>query len=82
MVKNKEFKVGLFAAVALVLLYFGFNFLKGIDFFSTTEKYYAVYDNIDQLAVSNPVLINGFAVGRVSRIAIMQSKGLKERTQR
>lgn len=74
MVKNKEFKVGLFAAVALVLLYFGFNFLKGIDFFSTTEKYYAVYDNIDQLAVSNPVLINGFAVGRVSRIAIMQSK--------
>jgi phospholipid/cholesterol/gamma-HCH transport system substrate-binding protein len=74
MVKNKEFKVGLFAAVALVLLYFGFNFLKGIDFFSTTEKYYAVYDNIDQLAVSNPVLINGFAVGRVSRIAIMQDK--------
>jgi phospholipid/cholesterol/gamma-HCH transport system substrate-binding protein len=33
MVKNKEFKVGLFATVALVLLYFGFNFLKGIDFF-------------------------------------------------
>lgn len=74
MVKNKEFKVGLFVAVALVLLYFGFNFLKGIDFFSTTDKYYAVYDNIDQLAVSNPVLINGFAVGRVSRIAIMQER--------
>lgn len=74
MVKNKEFKVGLFAAVALVLLYFGFNFLKGIDFFSTTNKYFVVYDNIDQLAVSNPVLINGFAVGRVSRIAIMQEK--------
>ncbi|MBX2914930.1 MAG: MCE family protein [Cyclobacteriaceae bacterium] len=74
MVKNKEFKVGLFATVALVLLYFGFNFLKGIDFFSTTNKYYVVYDNIDQLAVSNPVLINGFAVGRVSRIAILQNK--------
>jgi phospholipid/cholesterol/gamma-HCH transport system substrate-binding protein len=74
MVKNKEFKVGLFAAVSLVLLYFGFNFLKGIDFFATTDKYYVVYDNIDQLAVSNPVLINGFAVGRVSRIAIMQNK--------
>ncbi|HMR56688.1 MAG TPA: MlaD family protein [Cyclobacteriaceae bacterium] len=74
MVKNKEFKVGLFATVALVLLYFGFNFLKGIDFFSTTNKYYVVYDNIDQLAASNPVLINGFAVGRVSRIAIMQNR--------
>lgn len=72
--KNKEVKVGLFVTAALVLLYFGFNFLKGIDFFTTTNKYYVVYDNIDQLAVSNPVLINGFAVGRVSRISIMQRK--------
>ncbi|MBL7871079.1 MAG: MCE family protein [Cyclobacteriaceae bacterium] len=72
--KNKEFKVGLFVAVTLVLLYFGFNFLKGIDFFSTTNKYYVIYDNIDELAVSNPVLVNGFAVGRVSHINIMQKK--------
>ncbi len=54
-------------------MYFGFNFLKGIDFFSSSSKYYAVYDNIDQLAVSNPVLVNGFAVGRVSRISILQN---------
>jgi phospholipid/cholesterol/gamma-HCH transport system substrate-binding protein len=73
-VKNKEFKVGLFVAASIVLLYFGFNFLKGIDFFSTTNKYYVIYDNIDQLAVSNPVLINGFAVGRVNHIRIMQNK--------
>ncbi len=72
--KNKEFKVGLFVAVTLVLLYFGFNFLKGVDFFSSTNKYYVIYDNIDELAVSNPVLVNGFAVGRVSRINIMQKK--------
>jgi phospholipid/cholesterol/gamma-HCH transport system substrate-binding protein len=73
-VKNKEFKVGLFVAASIVLLYFGFNFLKGIDFFSTTNRYYAVYDNIDQLAVSNPVLINGFTVGRVNHIRILQNK--------
>jgi len=73
-VKNKEFKVGLFVAITLVLLYFGFNFLKGIDFFTTTDKYYVIYDNIDELAVSNPVLINGFAVGRVSHINIMHNK--------
>lgn len=72
--KNKEFKVGLFVAVTLVLLYFGFNFLKGVDFFSATNKYYVIYDNIDELAVSNPVLVNGFAVGRVSHINIMQKK--------
>jgi len=73
-VKNKEFKVGLFVAAGLVLLYLGFNYLKGIDFFSSTNKYYAVYDNVDQLAVSNPILVNGFAVGRVSNIKIMQDK--------
>lgn len=70
--RSKEFKVGLFAAAALVLLYFGFNFLKGIDFFSSTYKYYTIYDNVDQLAVSNPVLVNGYAVGRVSDISILQ----------
>lgn len=60
--------------IALVLLYFGFNFLKGIDFLSSTNKYYAIYENVDQLAVSNPVLVNGYAVGRVSHIRIVQGK--------
>ncbi|HEV8515623.1 MAG TPA: MlaD family protein, partial [Cyclobacteriaceae bacterium] len=72
--KNKELKVGLFSAIALVLLYFGFNFLKGKDFFETKKTYYAVYDNIDQLEVSNPVLVSGYAVGRVSHIKILQNK--------
>ncbi|MCU0419843.1 MAG: MlaD family protein [Cyclobacteriaceae bacterium] len=71
---NKEVKVGVFAAISIVLLYFGFQFLKGSDFFSTTNKYYLVFDNVDQLAVSNPVLINGYAVGRVSGIRIMQNR--------
>ena len=48
---NKEVKVGLFMTITLVMLYFGFNYLKGIDFFSSTNKYYAIYDNVDQLAV-------------------------------
>ena len=60
--------------IALVMLYFGFNFLKGVDFLSSTNKYYAVYDNVDQLSVSNPVLVNGYAVGRVSYIRILQAK--------
>jgi len=75
-VKNisKEVIVGLFATIGLVLLYLGFNYLKGIDFFSSTSKYFAVYDNVDQLAVSNPVLVNGYAVGRVSHIRILRNK--------
>ncbi|HEX7015321.1 MAG TPA: MlaD family protein [Cyclobacteriaceae bacterium] len=72
---SKEFKVGLFMVVALVLLYFGFNFLKGIDFFSSTDKYYAIYNNVDKLTQSNQVFLNGFAVGRVGDIEILQDNG-------
>lgn len=71
---SKEVKVGLFMVVSLVLLYLGFNYLKGIDFFSSTNKYYAVYNNVDKLMPSNQVYINGYAVGRVSKIQFQQQR--------
>lgn len=71
---SKEFKVGLLAIVSMTILYFGFNFLKGIDLFKETNSYYALYENIDGLTVSNPVIINGLSVGRVSNIEILQNK--------
>lgn len=71
---SKEFKVGLFMVVAITLLYFGFNFLKGIDFFSSSKKYYTVFTNVDKLTESNQIYLNGYAVGRVSEIRIEQEK--------
>ena len=40
---SKEFKVGLFTLLGGLMLYFGVNFLKGVDFLSTNNLYYAVY---------------------------------------
>lgn len=60
--------------VTITLLYFGFNFLKGIDFFSTSNKYFVIYENVDKLTESNQVFLNGYAVGRVSDIQIEQKK--------
>lgn len=71
---SKEVRVGLFMVVSLVLLYLGFNYLKGIDFFSSRRKYYAIYDNVDQLMPSNQVYLNGVSVGRVSKIQIDQPR--------
>lgn len=71
---NKEFKIGLFSVIAISLLYLGFNFLKGVDFFSTSSKYYVVYDNIGGLQVSNSVIINGLSIGRVSDITLIQNE--------
>jgi len=76
-VKHKELIVGVFVAIALVLLYFGFNYLKGTDFFKATSTYFVKYDNVSELAVSNPVLVNGYAVGRVSRISLLPYQGNK-----
>ena len=65
------------ALVAGVLMYFGVNFLRGSDFLSSTNTYYAIYDDIDGLTVSNQVLVNGLTVGRVSDIRILQDQGNK-----
>jgi len=70
---RKELTIGIFSAGVLFLLYFGFNFLKGFNLFSKNNKYYAVFQNVDNLAVSNSVRLNGVAVGRVSHIEIMNN---------
>lgn len=58
----------------MTALYYGFYFLKGIDFLSSTTKYYVVYENVDNLAISNPVQVSGYSVGRVSDIRILTDK--------
>ena len=71
---SKEIKVGLIGIIGLVLFYLGSNFLKGIDFFSPINRYYALYENVDGLIVANPVIVNGYSVGRVSEIRILQER--------
>ncbi|MHA4737465.1 MlaD family protein [Dyadobacter sp. MSC1_007] len=71
---SREAKVGMMAILAIVMLYFGFHILKGSDVFSRTYKYYIVYDNIDGLTASNPVLLNGLNVGRVQEIRLLQNR--------
>ncbi len=65
---TKEVKIGLALLAAITALIFGLNFLKGKNLFTNRTHYYALYDNIDGLAESNPVVINGFVVGQVDKI--------------
>ncbi|MCU0389916.1 MAG: MlaD family protein [Thermoflexibacter sp.] len=74
---SKELKIGLLTVIGGIILYFGFNFLKGYDLFSSTASYYVIYDRVDGLMSSNPVQINGLNVGKVLSIQIDQSKGSK-----
>ena len=65
---KKEFKVGLLAAIAIAILAFGYNYMKGQDFFTSTNDYFGKYEKIDGLFKSNPVIIRGYKVGSVSSI--------------
>jgi phospholipid/cholesterol/gamma-HCH transport system substrate-binding protein len=70
---SSETKVGVLAAVAIVILIVGYSFLKGNDVFSSENEFYAKYDRVDGLAVSKPVLVNGYQIGRVSKLTLLQS---------
>lgn len=65
-----ETKVGILAAFSIALLIIGYNFLKGNAIFSNETILYAKYPRVDGLAVSKPVLINGFQIGRVDKLKL------------
>lgn len=72
---SKEAKVGLLVIISSTILYTGFNFLKGKDYFSSTNTYYVMYPEIDGLTKSNTIVLNGFAIGRVEEIEMLHEKG-------
>lgn len=66
---SNETKVGAITALAITVLVLGFNFLKGKTLFGKSHTHYAKYKNVQGLASSNPVMINGLQVGSVYSIS-------------
>lgn len=62
---NNETKVGILAVVAILVLVFGFNFLKGKQIFKKQPTLYAIFQNLGSLEKSNLVKINGLPIGTV-----------------
>lgn len=66
--KKKELLIGVLVVVALLVLFFGINFLKGVNLFKASNYYYATYNDVAGLATSAPVTLNGYKVGIVRAI--------------
>ena len=66
---SREFKIGFFGILMIAALYWGINFLKGRDLFTSSVHYYAVYDQVNGLQSSAAVLIKGYKVGSISDIS-------------
>jgi phospholipid/cholesterol/gamma-HCH transport system substrate-binding protein len=67
---SNETKIGALTAVAITILILGYSYLRGNDIFSNSNKFYAIYHSVDGLSVSKPVLVNGFQIGRVSKMQL------------
>lgn len=67
---SKNAIIGLTFIVSLVMLYFGVNYLKGVNVFKKRNVYYAVFENVSKLYVSSPIFVKGFQVGLVHSIKI------------
>ncbi len=65
---KKEVKIGLTGIASLIILFFGINYLKGINMFKPESYYYVEFTNVNGLAQSSPVFANGFKIGIVRDI--------------
>lgn len=65
---TKEVKIALTAIVGIVVLFYGLQFLKGLNVFSSNASYYAAFDDVSGLSASSPVYANGYRVGVVKSL--------------
>ena len=65
---KKQVIIGGCAILAVLILVFGIDYLKGINLFKPANYYYVSYTDVQGLSVSAPVTVNGFKVGQVRDI--------------
>lgn len=65
---RKEVKIGIIGILAIGMLIFGINYLRGVTMFKPSRSYYVEFNNINGLPTSSPVFANGYKIGLVRSI--------------
>lgn len=65
---RKEVKIGIIGIVAIGLLIFGINYLRGVSMLKSSRSYFVEFNNINGLPTSSPVFANGYKIGLVRDI--------------
>ncbi len=71
---SRELKTGVIAILIIILVIWGYNFMKNQKVFDNSRTLYAEYQNVQGLVKSSPVTINGLIVGKVEKISFHPSK--------
>ncbi|KGL56160.1 hypothetical protein HQ50_04020 [Porphyromonas sp. COT-052 OH4946] len=72
---SKSTKIGALTLIALFLLYFGLNYLKGFNVFKRQNVYYASFPEVKNVNIASPVLVNGYKVGVVKSLSFDYQNG-------
>ena len=72
---TKEIKTAILVIASLLLFIWGYSYLKGRDLLTEYKIFYIQYDNVEGLAISAPVTINGLVVGKVNKITLNNTTG-------
>lgn len=72
---TREIKTAILVIASILLFIWGYSFLKGKDLFTNYKTLYVEYDNVEDLAQSAPVTLNGLAIGKVTKITINDTTG-------
>jgi phospholipid/cholesterol/gamma-HCH transport system substrate-binding protein len=65
---TREIKTAILVISSICLFIWGYSFLKGQNLFNNHKKLFVAYSNVEGLAVSAPVTINGKIIGKVNAI--------------
>lgn len=71
---RKEVKIGIIGIIAIAMLIFGLNYLRGVSMFQSSRSFYVEFTNINGLPTSSPVFANGYKIGLVRDIQYNYAK--------
>lgn len=72
---SKEWKIGSFVVIVLVVSFFVINYLRGKDIFNREIELVAYYENLEGLTESAPVFIKGYKAGKVNEVEYVAAEG-------
>src|SRR5690554_5618122 len=74
---NRNAIIGLTFIASLVMLYFGINFLKGLNVLKKQNQYYAKFNDVSSLLISSPIYVKGYQIGLVNNIKMISSNPME-----
>jgi phospholipid/cholesterol/gamma-HCH transport system substrate-binding protein len=66
--------IGLAFIASLIMIYFGINFLKGINVLKKQNEYYAWFDDVSKLLTSSPIYMKGYQIGIINKIEMVSDE--------